>query len=72
MQLGRNLVTDLEDASAQAKFLIRDRDARFTDAFDAGLNDAGLEVVKSGVRTPGMNSIMDRLMGSVRRQCLDP
>jgi len=50
-QLGRNLVMDLEDASAKARFLIRDRDAKFTDAFDAVLNDAGLEIVKSGVRS---------------------
>jgi hypothetical protein len=35
VQLGRNLVMDLEDAGAKAKFLIRDRDAKYTAAFDA-------------------------------------
>jgi len=70
-QLGRNLVMDLEDASATAKFLIRDRDAKFTDAFDAVLNDAGLKVVKSGVRMPRMNSIMERWIQTCRRELLD-
>jgi putative transposase len=67
-QLGRNLVMDLEDASAKAKFLIRDRDSKFTDAFDAVLNDAGLEVVKTGVRMPRMNSIMERWIQTCRRE----
>jgi hypothetical protein len=40
----------LEDASAQAPSLIRDRDATFTDASGAVLNDAGLEAVTSGAR----------------------
>ncbi len=34
MQLGRNLFMDLEDADSKAKFLIRDRDSKFTTAFD--------------------------------------
>jgi putative transposase len=59
---------DLEDASARAKFLIRDRDAKFTGAFDAVLSDAGLEVVKTGVRMPRMNSIMERWIQTCRRE----
>jgi hypothetical protein len=47
---------DLEDAGSNARFLIRDRDAKFTAAFDAVVADAGLAVVKSGVRMPRMNS----------------
>lgn len=62
---------DLEDASAKAKFLIRDRDSKFTDAFDAVLNVAGLEVVKTGVRMPRMNSIMERWIQTCRRELLD-
>lgn len=43
VQLGRNLLMDLEDASSRARFLIRDRDSKFTAAFDALLADAGLD-----------------------------
>jgi hypothetical protein len=51
---------DLQDAGGRARFLIRDRDAKVTAAFDAVLADAGLEVVTSGVRMPGTNSLMER------------
>jgi len=71
VQLGRNLVMDLEDAGGRARFLIRDRDSKFTHAFDAVLADAGLEVVKSGVRMPRMNSIMERWIQTCRRELLD-
>ncbi|GAA3470424.1 hypothetical protein [Nonomuraea roseola] len=54
-QLGRNLVMDLQDAGSSAKFLIRDRDAKFPAAFDAVLAGAGVLSIKSGVRMPRMN-----------------
>jgi putative transposase len=71
VQLGRNLVMDLEDAGSNARFLIRDRDSKFTPAFDAVLADAGIEIVKSGIRMPRMNSIMERWIQTCRRELLD-
>ncbi|MFF3877141.1 integrase core domain-containing protein [Streptomyces sp. NPDC001978] len=71
VQLGRNLVMDLEDAGSKARFLIRDRDSTFTAAFDAVLTDAGLEIVTSGIRIPRMNSIMERWIQTCRRELLD-
>ncbi len=53
-QAARNLVMDLEDAGCRARFLIRDRDGKFPDLFDAILADAGIDVVISGVRMPRM------------------
>ncbi|MFI6689547.1 integrase core domain-containing protein [Streptomyces sp. NPDC050485] len=71
VQLGRNLAMDLRDTGSEAKFLIRDRDCKFTQAFDAVLADAGLEVVTSGVRMPRMNSVMERWIQTCRRELLD-
>jgi transposase InsO family protein len=71
VQLGRNLVMDLEDAGSRARFLIRDRNSKFTQAFDAVLADAGLKGVTSGVRMPRMNSIMERWIQTCRRELLD-
>ncbi|WP_330479979.1 integrase core domain-containing protein [Streptomyces sp. NBC_00724] len=71
VQLGRNLVMDLEDAGARATFLIRDRDSKFTAAFDAVFQDAGLRVVTCGIRMPRMNSIMERWVQTCRRELLD-
>ncbi|MEU7897663.1 hypothetical protein AB0B45_33000 [Nonomuraea sp. NPDC049152] len=70
-QLVRNLVMDLPGAGRTAKFLIRDRDAKFTAAFDAVLLDAGMRVVKTGVRILRMNSIMERWIQTCRRELLD-
>jgi transposase InsO family protein len=71
VQLGRNLVMDLEDAGASAKFPIRERDSKFTAVFDAVLQDAGLRVVTTGVRMPRMNSIMERWIQTCRHELLD-
>ena len=71
VQLGRNLVMDLEDAGAKAKFLIHDRDAKYTAAFDAVLHDAGLRIVLTGIRIPRMNSIIERWIQTCRRELLD-
>lgn len=59
-QAARNLVMDLQDADTRARFMIRDRDGKYPDLFDAILTDAAIEVVLSGTRMPKMNSIMER------------
>ncbi|MFB9579903.1 integrase core domain-containing protein, partial [Streptomyces yanii] len=71
VQLGRNLLMDLQDAGSRAKFLIRDRDSKFTTAFDALLADAGLKVVTSGIQIPRMNSLMERWIQTCRRELLN-
>ncbi|MFF9646886.1 integrase core domain-containing protein [Kitasatospora aureofaciens] len=71
VQLGRNLLMDLEDAGSRARFLIRDRDSKFTAAFDALLTDAGLEIVTTGIRIPRMNSLMERWIQTCRHELLD-
>ena len=59
-QVARNLAMDLNDAGAKAKYLIRDRDAKFPALFDQILADSGIQTVLSGIRVPRMNSIMER------------
>jgi transposase InsO family protein len=70
-QLGRNLLMDLHDAGTTATFLLRDRDTKFTAAFDAVLTDAAIQIVTTGIRIPRMNSIMERWIQTCRRELLD-
>jgi transposase InsO family protein len=62
---------DLEEAGSRARFLIRDRDSKVTPAFDAVFANTGLEIVRSGVRIPRVNSIMERWIQTCRRELLD-
>jgi transposase len=71
VQQARNLLMDLEDAGMSVKFILHDRDASFTAAFDAVFQAAGVRVVRSAIQAPRMNSIMERWIGSCRRELLD-
>jgi transposase InsO family protein len=71
VQQARNLLMDLEDAGTRMKFVLHDRDASFTAAFDAMFQAAGARVIRSAIQAPRMNSIMERWIGSCRRELLD-
>jgi transposase InsO family protein len=71
IQQARNLLMDLEDAGTRAKFVLHDRDASFTQASGAVFQAAGIRVIRSAVQAPRMNSIMERWIGSCRRELLD-
>jgi putative transposase len=62
-QQARNLLMDLEGQADGLKFLIRDRDAKFT--------AAGMRIIKAPVQAPCANAIAERWIGSARRECLD-
>jgi transposase InsO family protein len=70
-QAARNLVMDLEDAGCRMKYLIRDRDGKYPALFDQVLADAGITTVRSGVRVPRMNAVMERWVRTCRRELLD-
>ena len=69
-QQARNLLMNLDHADG-FKFLIRDRDAKFTTAFGAVLAAAGIRIIKTPVQAPGRTRSRNAGMASARRGCLD-
>ncbi|WP_432049170.1 integrase core domain-containing protein, partial [Streptomyces asiaticus] len=70
-QQARNLATDLGIHMDSLRFLIRDLDSKYTDAFDAVLQTEDIETIKTPVRAPKANAHCERAIGTLHREALD-
>jgi putative transposase len=70
-QQARNLFMRLDDEDVRPRFLIRDRDSKFTREFDEVFCSEGIRVIKAPVRAPKARAHAERWVGTVRRECLD-
>ncbi len=69
-QVARNLTDNVEGWLRDKRFLILDRDSKFTEQFRRTLEEAGVTVVPTACQAPNMNAIAERFVGSIKRECL--
>ena len=71
IQVARNFTSDLEDAGRRFRFLIRDRNTKFTAPFDEVFKAIGMSAIATPVRSPKANAFAERFVRTVREDCLD-
>jgi putative transposase len=71
VQQARNLLMTLTEQQRSVRFLIRDRDSKFTAAFDEVFRSDGIEIIRTPIGAPRAKAHAERWVGTVRRECLD-
>jgi transposase InsO family protein len=71
VQQARNMLMDLGECATRFQFLVRDRAGQFTEAFDAVLSAAGIEMVKIPPRSPRVNAYAERWVRTARAEVTD-
>ena len=71
VQQARNLSYEIAERARPVKFLIRDRDTKFTSSFDEVFGSEGIRIIRTPVRAPRANASAERFVRTVRRECLD-
>ena len=70
-QQARQIVWQLDETETPVRFLIHDRDSKFTTSFDQIFVSEGIEIVRTPLRAPKANAVAERWVRSVRHECLD-
>jgi putative transposase len=70
-QQARQFAWSLSGRALPIRFLIRDRDSKYTAAFDEIFRSERIEVIRTPIRAPRANAYAERFVGTVRRECLD-
>jgi transposase InsO family protein len=70
-QQARQLAWSLSQRVTPARFLIHDRDSKFSRAFDEVFRSEGVEIIRTPFRAPQANACAERWVGTIRRECLD-
>jgi putative transposase len=70
-QQARNIIETFVERTEPIRFLIHDRDSKFTAAFDEVFRSEGVRTIRTPVRTPRANAFIERWIGTMRRECLD-
>jgi putative transposase len=70
MQIARN-ITDVDDGFLRGKrYLILDRDSKYSDAFRSVLAREGVQVIRLPPRSPNLNAFSERFVRSIKEECL--
>ncbi len=70
-QQARQLAWSLPERPRPIRFLIHDRDSKFSRAFDGVFRSEGVEIIRTPFRAPNANAFAERWVGTIRRDCLD-
>jgi putative transposase len=66
-----NLCFGLDARETPIRFLIRNRDPKFSGPFDEVFRTEGVRVIRTPIRSPKANAFAERFVKTVRRECLD-
>ncbi len=70
-QVARNLTDSYDGFLASTRYVLMDRDGKFSAAFRSILKDAGVKSVRLPARSPNLNAHLERFMRSLKAECLD-